>query len=84
MIERIAEYKWATIGGVPKTVPLDEWRAFTTVTRPSAYADICGQEQRMADTLQQYRLVAMVDDQRNVTRYYICEPNPNSAHRIKK
>ena len=83
MIERITQYNWTTLGGVPQ-IDQHEWRAFTTVVRPSAYADICGQEQRMADTLQQYRLVAMVDEKRNVTRYYICEPDPHSAHRIKK
>jgi len=77
--ERIYSYRWEFAGGLPDI----EYRAFTVAATRSIYSDICKNEQVMADTLQQRRLVALVDGT-VVLDYTILEPNPNSVHKVTR
>lgn len=86
MIERTHQYDWSNVHSLSS----DAWEqhfaqfdAFTTVGLVSIYSDVCKQEQILADTLQQARLVALVDGNSTVVRYTECYPNPHSAHRIR-
>lgn len=76
---RIYSYRWEFAGGLPDI----EYRAFTVAATRSIYSDICKNEQVMADTLQQRRLVALVDGT-VVLDYSILEPNPNSVHKVTR
>lgn len=79
---RIYSYRWEFAGGLPDI----EYRAFTVAATRSIYSDICKNEQVMADTLQQRRLVALVDGLAStiVKDYTIIEPNPNSVHKVTR
>lgn len=76
---RIYSYRWEFAGGLPDI----EYRAFTVAATRSIYSDICKNEQVMADTLQQRRLVALVDGT-VVLEYSIIEPDPNSVHKVTR
>jgi len=76
MITRIIDYTWTDAGGLPDI----EYSAFSTFTSRTIYADVIKGEQRMANTNQQRRLVALVDGD-NVVEYTIIEPNPASVDR---
>lgn len=89
MRNQINKYDWSNIE-IPADLHIDQIDAFTTVVVPSTYSDICKQEQIMADTLQQTRLVALVTERATpdvvlpyVLRYHVCHPDPNSAHRMR-
>jgi hypothetical protein len=77
--ERINDYQWVEAGGLPAV----EYRAFTTMTSRSIYADVCKTEQVLANTLQHRRLVALVSGN-IVVDYTIIEPDPHSAHRVTR
>lgn len=83
MQDRIDQYNWQHVGGAPS----GDFATFTTIAVPSIYSDVCKQEQMLADTLQQTRLVAQVADPHDPTsaviRYHICTPNPHSPHRMR-
>ena len=86
MIERTHDYDWTFVHSQSADEfeqHLATFEAFTSVRLVSIYSDICKQEQKMSDTLQHPRLVALVDGNNNVMRYHECIPDPNSAHRIR-
>lgn len=89
MKQQLNQYDWSNVD-VPVEIAFTDIDAFTTVVVPSTYSDICKQEQIMADTLQQTRLVALVTERATtdtmlpyVLRYHLCQPNPHSAHRMR-
>lgn len=85
MIDRINNYDWSNVHSMHSDTweqHLAQFASFTTVELVSIYSDVCKQEQTLADTLQQPRLVALVNDG-VVLRHTECMPNPHSAHRIR-
>lgn len=81
------DYDWTPAGGMP----LVTVEAFSTLTSRSIYSDVCKAEQLMADTLQERRLVALVDRHQGsdgdfydvVVDYLVLMPNTNSPHRVR-
>lgn len=77
-IGAINNYDWTQVDGAPT----EEMSAFSVTHTRNLFSDVSKQEQLMADTLQQQRLVVLVHGT-TVTEYYICKPDPNSPHRVR-
>ena len=76
-LELMNKYDWSQVDGRP----VEEVSSFAITRTRNLFADVTKQEQLMADTLQQFRVVALVHGN-IVVEYNLCVPNPNSPHRI--
>jgi hypothetical protein len=77
-IKETEKYDWSQVDGTP----VEEFSAFSVARTRNLFADVSKQEQLMADTLQQQRLVVLVHGN-TVVEYYMCKPDPNSPHRVR-